>query len=487
MKSIKHYLKEYSYLKSIQALQHWDMETQMPKGAIIDRAERMAYVEGKLHQHLTSSTYKKMLLEFSKKKKNKLEEKLYQELKWDFELKNKLPAKFVHDLSHATSHANHAWQHAKKENDWKSYVPHLKKVIQLKKQEGRFYNKSNPYAGLFKTFEKELSLEQVSAIFTELKEGLQTIIRKIPARREILLQGPFDIEKQKLLNVEIKNLIGLTDHFSRLDISTHPFSTNISPNDHRITSRYVEHDFQSLYSTIHEVGHSLYELNLPAKKWEGTPFQEALSLTVHESQSRFWENIIGRSRPFAKLLLPKLKVLFPKSEIKNWSSEQLFVYLNDINPGYIRVDSCELYYNFHVIIRFEIEKLIFSGNAKVEELPEIWNEKYKEYLGLTPPTYALGILQDSHWAGGAFGYFPTYTLGNLLSATLWKDLQANILDCDGQIERGEFSRILNYLVKHVHEHGRMISLKTLAPNFGPKDYLEYLEKKLINTSLAHRR
>ncbi|MDH4466418.1 MAG: carboxypeptidase M32 [Bacteriovoracaceae bacterium] len=479
MKDLKKYLKEFSYWKSIQALHNWDMETYMPEGAINDRAERLSFIDGKIHEHMTCKKYQKLLKSFQQAKKTKLESKLAKELLWDFKLKSKLPSSHVQEMSKATTHAIHVWATSKKNNDWKSFYPHLNKVINLKKKEADFYKLGNRYDGLLLSYEKELTSQEIGIIFDELKVGLKDLVKKISPSERDNWEGEFPISNQVKLNHEMMSLFGLPSANSRLDSSGHPFSTIISPLDHRITTRYEVTNLNSLYATMHEVGHSLYGLNLPTK-WEGSPFQEAISLSVDESQSRFWENIIGRSRPFCRFILPKIKNYFPKTNFSKMQSDELFLFLNDVNPSLIRVDSCELYYNIHIIIRFEIEKMIFNENLKTKEIPDVWNEKYRDYLGMVPPSNSLGVLQDTHWAAGAFGYFPTYTLGNLLSATLMKKLSQEIPNWENLVEEGNFSPILSFLNKNVHRHGRMIDLKDLAPKLGAKDYLDYLKSKLIS-------
>jgi carboxypeptidase Taq len=226
---------------------------------------------------------------------------------------------------------------------------------------------------------------------------------------------------------------------------------------------------------MHEVGHALYELNLP-REWEGTPFQEAISLSVHESQSRFWENIIGKSKSFSEFIHPQMKKLFPKS-MKGVSPELLFQVFNKSVPGPIRVESCELYYNLHIIIRYEIEEMIFNQGLNAKDIPEIWNHKYKEYLGIKPKNYADGVMQDSHWAGAAFGYFPTYTLGNLISGSLYQKMKKEIKNFDKDIKNGEFKKIGSYLKTHVHQKARSVTSKEIVGKLNVKDYLSYLNDK----------
>lgn len=480
MEKIKLYLQEYSYLKSIQSLLHWDMETMMPTGAIDDRARRMSYIQGKLHAHITSPTYKKLLKEFSQNKKLSRQDKiLLKELQWDYHLNQALPAQHVEELTLASTHATHFWGNARKKNDLKSFLPHLQKLIDLKRREATYFKVTRPYDALIKMHDKEFSSERITKIFSDLRDGLIKLADQVNRDGRFVkvkdLKGPFAIEEQRALSQQVAKMFGLPETHSRLDISTHPFSINISPLDQRITTRYEEKHLDSLSSTMHEVGHALYELNLP-RKWEGTPFQEAISLSVHESQSRFWENIVGRSRAFANYIHPLMRTHFPKA-MKGVDAENLYLYFNKSLPGLIRVESCELYYNFHIIIRYEIEEMIFNQGLNAKDIPKTWKEKYQKYLGLVPKTDAEGLLQDSHWAGGAFGYFPTYSLGNLISGSLYMKLKKAQPEFNKQIERGDFSDILKFLVKNIHSKGRSITTRDLVGELDVKDYLGYLKEK----------
>lgn len=477
--AIKNYLKEYSYLKSIQALLHWDMETMMPHGAIEDRAARLSYIQGKIHNHITSAHYKSLLEDFEKQKLTGKDKKLAAELRWDFDLYHKLPEKHVMELTHVQTIATHAWATARKKNDWKSFRPHLQKLIDLKRKEAKFFEEKKPYDALIRLHDKEFSSQEITKLFKDLKAGLAKLAKDVKKDKTFVtikdLKGPFDIEAQKELSIFAARICGLPSEFSRLDVSAHPFSTNISPLDQRITTRYTTENLDSLSSTMHEVGHALYEHNLP-REWEGTPFQEAVSLSVHESQSRFWENVVGRSREFCTFIHPKMVELFPKS-MKGVSPETLYHIFNKSVPGLIRVESPELYYNFHIIIRYEIEEMIFNGGMNADEIPAIWNKKYEEYLGITPQNFAEGLLQDSHWAGAAFGYFPTYTLGNLISGTLYHRMKKEIPGFKKDIEKGKLQKIGNYLKTNIHEKGRSVSSRELIGKLDVNDYLSYLKEK----------
>lgn len=362
---IQEYLKEYSYLKSILSLLHWDMETMMPSGAIEDRAKRLSYVQGKIHAHITNKKYESMIKDLEGEKLKPIEAKLVAALRHDFNLYNALPEKHVIELSHAQTLASHAWATARKKNDWNSFRPQLQKLIDLKKRETTYYKCKKPYDALIMPHDKEFSSENISKLFSELKVGLLEITKAVKKDGKFVkvknLKPPFDIEAQKELSKYVAKISNLPLEHSRLDESVHPFSINISPDDQRITTRYTEKNLDSISSTMHEVGHALYEFNLP-RKWEGTPFQEAISYSVHESQSRFWENIVGRSEEFSQHLHPKMKKLFPKV-MNGVSATDLYRYFNKSVPGIIRVESCELYYDLHIIIRYEIEEMIFNQGS----------------------------------------------------------------------------------------------------------------------------
>lgn len=479
IEKIRQHLEEYSVLKSLHALLYWDLETMMPSGAIEDRARRLAYVQGKLHAHITGKKYQRLLEDLKGTRLKPLEKKLARELLYDFEIQKVLPAKHVLELSHATAIGNHAWAEARKNNDWESFRPHLEKIIGLKRREAGFYEAPTPYDALLRLHDREFDSGRIQKIFQDLSLGLRRLRDRVNEEGSFVnvkdLPGPFPIDKQKALSEKIARVYGLPAECSRLDVSAHPFSINISPRDQRITTRYVTENLDSLSSTMHEVGHALYEHNLPAE-WEGTPFQEAISLSVHESQSRFWENVIGRSREFTEYLHPLMEEHFPKN-MKGVDPETLYRYFNKSVPGLIRVESPELYYNLHVIVRFEVEEAIFNRGAKVSELPELWNEKYEEHLGISSSTHREGILQDSHWAGGAFGYFPTYTLGNLISGSLALRIRKEVPNFQGKLRRGELTSIGEWLKTNIHAKGRSISTRDLVGELKVTDYLTYLGEK----------
>jgi carboxypeptidase Taq len=479
IQKIKDHLQEFSYLKSIEALLQWDMETTMPPGAIEDRAKRLSYIQGKLHTHITSKRYSKMLQEMKSMKLKALEKKLLKELLWDLEVYEALPKKHVEELSHLQAVASHAWAQAREKNDWSSFLPQLEKLIALKKRETTYFKVKRPYDALLRRHDKEFTSADIDRLFGALRPGLLKLKDQVEKDGRFVkvkdLKAPFDIEAQKRLSLKVAALFGLSPKISRLDVSAHPFSINISPQDQRITTRYTDQDLDSLSSTMHEVGHALYEAGLPLE-WEGTPFQEAISLSVHESQSRFWENVIGRSRAFCEFIHPEVQKEFPYA-MKGITPEGLFTVMNKSVPGPIRVESSELYYNFHVMVRYETEEMIFNQGLLAKDLPQVWAKKYEHYLGITPKSHAEGVLQDSHWAGGAFGYFPTYSLGNLISGSLHKKMKQELPEFEKLIGSGEFTRIREWLGDNIHSKGRSITSKDIVGELDVTDYLGYLKEK----------
>ena len=478
---IQKHNEEIMLLQNASALAHWDMETMMPSEGVAARAQLLSYLGSQAHHLSTSRKYKSLIDATKKTKLTALEKKMIKELEWDYSLNSALPSKHVEEVSLAATNSHHAWVSARKNNDWDAFLPHLQKLIDLKKREAGFYKAKTPYDALIRQFDKNFTAESITVIFAELRKGLTKLAKQVNDDGRFVkvkdLNAPFDINSQVELSKYITGVFGLPASQSRLDISVHPFSTTIAPKDFRITTRYNEKDLDSFGSTMHEVGHALYEAGLPRDRYNGLPMAEAASLSVHESQSRFWENIIGRSPEFCQFILPKMKELFP-NQMKGITAEKLFFIMNKSVPNLIRVESCELYYNLHVIIRFEIEKMIFNEGMDAFDIPYVWNELYEKYLGVRPKNISEGAMQDSHWAGGAFGYFPTYTLGNLISGSLYQKMKREIKTFNQDIQKGEFTRILSYLRENIHVHGRTLDLNNLVGGeIKTRDYLDYLKEK----------
>jgi carboxypeptidase Taq len=369
------------------------------------------------------------------------------------------------------------------------YEPHLKKMIEIKKQiaEKIGYQK-HPYNALLDLFEEDLTVDDMDTVFNVLTPRIQKILRKLvdsesPFCKESNLgKSRYDIHKVDELNHDILNLLQYDMKRFRMDVSTHPFTESMGLNDVRITTRYEGIDFKkSIFSTIHEAGHALYNLQCD-QSLSVTPIEGGSSLALHESQSRLWENIVGRSLPFVQLIAPLIRNRV--SFAKQTTDDELYLYFNNVKADYIRVDADEVTYNLHIAIRYEIEKKIFGDELGVSEIPEFWNDRMEQLLGVRPTKDAEGVLQDTHWSSGLFGYFPTYTLGNLVSAIIASRMRQDLEDYEKDIKKGNFKPIREWLRTKIHKHGSAYAPKTLLRNslsegYNPDYFVTYLETKYL--------
>lgn len=487
---LKEKLIEITHLASALSIINWDKETYMPPRGVGLRAKTISTLATLVHEKFTNSEFEQLITNLNHlSDQGKLGEKeqcVVREIWRDFSREKKLPKEFVAELSHTVAEAHHAWIDAKKKSDFSMFQPKLEKIISLKRKEAELvgYNNS-PYDALLDQYEKESRSEDLSILFEELKDILVPLLKKIKeAPNSInhnILKGDFDIEKQKQFNRLVLEKIGFDFDIGRIDESAHPFTTSFNPEDVRITTRFNNHNiFYSLLSTIHEAGHALYEQGLETEHF-GTPLAESISLGIHESQSRMWENLIGKSKPFWQYFYPKLQKYF-SSPFSNISFDQFYQALNTVKPSLIRTEADEVTYNLHIILRFEIEKELVEGTIEVKDLPEIWNRKMKDLLGIDVPADSEGVLQDVHWSSGSIGYFPTYTLGNLYSAQFYHAAQTQILNLEKEIAAGEFGHLLAWLRKNIHSHGRFYSQneliqKVTGEKLNSRYFTDYLHKK----------
>lgn len=481
--------REVKILHGIEGLLHWDQETHMPKGAGAIRGEQLKVLSGIAHELFTSKRFENALsklidLESGEFKQDLSEEKQSAVREWrrDFLKAVKLPKAFVEKLSQLTSQSIQVWQTARQENKFSLFAPYLEQLIELSFEKARYLGfEKQPYDALLDHYEPELRESEVEEIFSHLKVGVKGLLEKIKSAPQVdssFLEGDFDHEKQLSFSKEVLLAMGYNFEQGRMDISTHPFSTSFHPTDSRITTRmYTKNILDCILATIHEGGHSLYEMGLPVEHF-GSPLCESISLGVHESQSRFWETRIGLSKPFWSFFLPKLQALFP---IKA-SLDTFWRGINKVEPTYIRVEADEVTYPLHVILRFEIEKGFFQGTVRVNDLPDLWRAKMRDLLGIVPPTDREGCLQDIHWSMGAFGYFPTYTLGNLYASHIFLAFSRDNPDWETRVARGDLLFIRNWLKDKVHKHGRRFTSKQLMQHIhnyqlSEKPYLDYLTTK----------
>ncbi len=465
--------KEISLLGKISGLLGWDTEVNMPAKAANGRGVQSALLTSLIVDRWNDKEFKKLLETANAKKNlNKKEKAILRNLNRTARIYHKIPKKLLVRESEITSKAFVEWAKARRENNFKSFAPYLEELLELscRMAESLGY-KDNPYDALLDIYEPNSTAEFYKKLFDKLVPELSEIVRNVKDTKG-QIKFKYEIENQKELARFVLTKMGYDFEAGRMDIAPHPFETTLGHFDVRITNRYKENSLEGLTGVMHEGGHALYEQGVN-EKFEYTPLDHGVSLGIHESQSRFWENIIGRSQEFGKFLAPKIKVL---------NQKQIFEILNSVKSGNVRVDADEVTYNLHIALRFEIENALINGKIKVKDLPEVWNSKMKKYLGITLKNDAEGVLQDVHWSHNSFGYFPTYTLGNLYSAQ-WKFyMQKEIKDFYRLIEKGNFKPILNWLRKNIHQYGSLyypdeLVKKITGEELNPNYFLDYIKEK----------
>lgn len=493
IEQLKSELKIVADIRGATSVLHWDQETYMPRGSGLARADQIAVLESLAHEHLVGPAVRDPLselvdLDTSRLKQDLPEEeaRLVEEIWRDYHLAAALPKAFVEEYAQTTARGQQVWAQARKENKFSDFVPHLKKIVELKYQEISYLGeKDTPYDTLLDQFEPGMTSAHITRLFDELKADLVPMVRAI-ARSGVdthadLLHKTYDIDKQWAFGERVLKDMGFDFNCGRQDRSAHPFTTEFHPTDVRITTRLKPDDFLYCFSsTIHEGGHALYEQGLDPE-WYGTPFAQAISYGIHESQSRMWENLVALSKPFWKHYYPLLQETFPEN-LGAVPLEHFYSAINTVTPSLIRTEADEMTYNLHVMLRYEVERMVINDHFPAEELPGLWNEKMEEYLGLRPPTDADGVLQDIHWSMGAFGYFPTYALGNLYNIIIYERVKQDIPDLEERISQGDLLVLLKWLREHVHRLGRRKKALELIESMsgGPltsQPFLKYLKTK----------
>jgi carboxypeptidase Taq len=405
--------------------------------------------------------------------------------KRQYEKQTKVPLPLLMETIQTTTMAHEAWVKAKAESDFSAFEPYLEKIVDLRKQYAELFKPyDHIYDPLLDNFEPGMKTAEVKEIFSKLRplqvELLQAIAEKEPPDNSFLKQN-YKKEYQEIIGRYVITRFGYDWNRGRLDVAAHPFTTEFGLGDVRITTRYLDDDAGSaLFSTMHEAGHAMYAQGLP-EKYNRHPLSGAASLAIHESQSRLWENLVGRSKEFWSFFYPSLQMLFPQY-LGNVSAMDFYRGINKVEPSLIRVEADEATYNMHIMLRLEIEIGLMEGTIEVKDLPDIWNAKMQDYLGITPPNDANGVLQDVHWAGGMIGYFPTYALGNLASVQLWDKMLEEHPNVPDEIAQGKFDTILGWMREHVHQFGNKyepqeIMLKATGSKITPEPYIRYLKTK----------
>ncbi len=487
-------LQSAAHLRGVEALLSWDQETYMPEGAATARAEQIAYISGLLHTQLVGPGMETALGEFLDLQTGALkddslpvEEQVRLKRIWeDYHRAAALPGEFVQELSRHGSLAQHAWVKARKENDFAGYKPFLEKMVELQKRKAAYLDIGpTPYDSLMDEFEPGMTSARMEDLFARIRERLVPLVQRLQEVRHrvnnSILKKEYAVQKQWDFGMEMLQAIGFNLQHGRQDRSAHPFTTSTHPTDVRTTTRLRENDLKSaLLSTLHEGGHALYEQGVDLEEY-GNPFGESISLGIHESQSRLWENLVGLSHEFWEYAFPRLRHVFPE-QLKDGDLEAFYRAINRVQPSLIRVEADEATYNLHIMLRFEIEKLLINESLPVAELPVLWNDKMEEYLGRRPETDSEGVLQDVHWSFGAFGYFPTYTLGNLYSVQFFNQARQDLTDLPERMAHGEFAPLREWLQQKIHRVGRRRTADELVEDvtghpLSAEPFLDYLDKK----------
>lgn len=457
------------------ALLHWDQETYMPPKGVLHRSRQLSTLSAIYHARLIDQKTGEAIKKLEGKNLNETDAALVREMKRAYDRATRLPESLVREMAKAQSVGLESWKEARNQNKFSVFKGSLQKIIELKIEETRLIGyKDSPYDCLLDEYEPSLTTAQIEPIFEYLKKEIVQILKKHKNKRtkEILRGKKYSKNSMIKITEAMLKRMGYDFEEGRQDLSAHPFTINFGNHDVRITNRYLKNDLgSSIFSAIHEGGHALYELGI-SENLGGSILAAGTSLGIHESQSRMWENMIGRSLPYWKFWAPLFKA----------SPREIYDEVNKVSSGLIRVDADEITYNLHIAIRFEIEKDLIEEKIKVIDLPEIWKEKYQRYLGVTPPDDASGILQDIHWAQGSIGYFPTYTLGNLYAAQFWHEMKKDIKDLNKHIESGNFAPILNWLRQNIHQYGsiyqaRDLVLKVSKNQLDPGYFVNYLKAK----------
>jgi len=489
-----HALSKVATLTSgVQSLLDWDQETYMPKEAIEYRSEQVELLAHLVHKQKTSTSFAKVLSSLIDLKTGEIlnselsapQKAALRQWRRDYLHTVKLPSHFVKKFAKVTSSASHAWGQAKEHNDFKAFAPHLEKIVSLSRKKADLLGfQDHPYDALLDLYEPEMTTSFLTPLFSKLKfsltELLKAILDKKPFEEGFLYQH---CPKQQQLAFAhlILEKMGFDPASSRLDLSNHPFCSGFHPKDTRMTTKvHLENVMANIGAVMHEGGHGLYNRGLPAEHY-GSPLCEQISLGIDESQSRWWETLIGQCYPFWQYFFPLLQKEFP-SQFGGIRLEEFYPAINAVKPGFIRIEADEVTYNLHIIIRFEIEKGLIEGALKVKELPDVWDSKMQEYLGIRPKFAAQGCLQDIHWSLGSIGYFPTYTLGNLYAVQFFGAFEKAYPQWKQKVAQGDLDFIREWLKKNIHQYGRQYSSSELCQKvtgsvLSEKPYIAYLEQK----------
>ncbi len=489
---LKEILGEVSDLNAAAALLGWDQNTYMPPGAAEGRGQQLATLAKLAHIKFTSLEVGKLIeglmpwaMQQNAQNDEHYDARLVIVAARDYEKATRVPPEFVSEQAQVTTRAFEAWVQAKGQSDFSIFQPHLEKVVEMNQRFVTFFPPADhPYDVLLDQYEPGMKTAEVQSIFETLRPQQVALIRSISERPQVddsCLRQHFPEKDQWEFGLEVAKAVGYDFNHGRQDKSPHPFTTSFGSDDVRITTRVDENFFNTMFfGTMHETGHALYEQGMHSYI-KRTPLEGGASLSIHESQSRLWENLIGRSLPFWEYFYPKLQQRFP-SQLGNVSLETFYKAINKVQPSLIRVEADEATYNLHIMLRLELEIAMLEGKVAIKDLPELWNAKMQNYLGATPPNDAKGVLQDVHWSGGMLGYFSTYALGNLISAQLWERFEQFVPELVDQVRHAEFTPLLSWLRVKIHQVGRSyepqdLMMRVTKSKIDPAPYMRYLTKK----------
>ena len=487
---LKRRMAQVARLGQAAGLLGWDQQTYMPPGAAAARAEQSATLSEFIHELFvgeeTGALLAKAETEANGLAPDSDDARLLKVLRRDYDRATKLPTALVAEIARHTALAQEVWVRARANSDFAAFAPSLEKMLDLTRQTAECLGyKEHIYDALLEGYEPGARQAEVAAMFAEMRPGLVALTQAVAASKhpvdDSLLHGDFPVQKQREITLQLVQAIGFDLQRGRQDEAAHPFCANFSRDDVRITTRFDPNFLaQAIYASLHEAGHAMYEQGSPPE-YEASPLGGGASLGVHESQSRLWENLVGRSRAFCHYAFPLLQQTFPDA-LGGADAEAYYRAINKVVPSLIRVEADEVTYNLHILLRFELECGLLTGQLAVADVPDAWNAKMRDYLGLTPPDDAHGVLQDIHWSVGLIGYFPTYSIGNLLSAQLMHAARKALPDLEAQIARGEFAPLLHWLREHVHRYGRKYPPGELIPKatgepLSSRCYVDYLTAK----------
>jgi carboxypeptidase Taq len=485
------HVRQTSYLESTMALLEWDQQTKLPGKANQFRSEQITFLAGQIHERRTDKRMGEWIGELSESELSSDPASdsgaTIRGLKRSFDKQVKIPASLVQELAQAASVGQTMWVEARKNDDFQSFAPQLEKIFELKKAEAEAIGYEEcPYDALLDEYEPGAKTSEVAAVLDALRAELVPLVEEINASGAKppvdILRRKFPIDAQKVFAREASAKIGFEYDRGRLDITHHPFCTEIGPDDCRITTRYDENFFNSaFFGTLHEAGHGIYEQGLRGEFY-GLPPGKYCSLGIHESQSRLWENLVGRSISFWQHFYPRAQELFPEA-LNEVPLNDFCQAINHVAPSLIRVEADEATYNLHIIIRFQLEQAIINGDLSVADLPTAWNEKYQQFLGIVPPSDADGVMQDVHWSAGLVGYFPTYSLGNLYASQFFEAAENELGDFDKSFRDGDFAELKKWLNQKIHQQGQCLSGPELGQSVTGKELSHDLLIKQLREKL----